>query len=292
MTKTLEELREKIDSIDDVILEALVNRASLMSLVSDAKSQMPGENGKKIFDPAREKRILDRLLQRDQGLLKPAAVRHIFQTIIEACRNLQTPKVGSINRSLEISIQGIPGSFSEQAAMNIVSRYHIANYQLRYAVTSDQVLKDLNEHDSDYGIVAINNARGGLVQETIEALTQYPYRIVDTVSVLVRQSLLSLKKTMPEEIAQIYSHPQALKQCSQYLKKTYPQAQQIPWVDTAKAAVDLSAGLLKPHSAVIAHSSCALTHDLKILAQDIQDLGEENETLFFLLQAVSLKEKE
>ena len=278
----LHRLRKQIDVIDDQLLELITERSALLHSILAEKVKAGGKDAK-LFVPAREQAIINRLVMHNKSNLSGAAIATIFQSIISACRNFQIAnnKVG--DQVSVISIQGVAGSFAEAAAIKFCQQRALQHYTMDYAVSSDNVLNHVTHGKIPYGIVALNNAQGGLVTETITALSQHKYRIVDSIIILVEHSLMALPQNNGAQINTIYSHPQALKQCHQYLQSKYPHCKLIPWVDTAQAAVDLAAGKLVDDSAVIAHARCAEKNGLRLLEEGIQDL-QANETLFLVIQ--------
>ncbi len=182
---------------------------------------------------------------------------------------------------IQIGVQGIEGSFSEQAALTFVAEHNIENYKLNYLVSSDNVLKELDSGSSDYGIFALENSTGGVVFESIEAMAKYRCNIKQYLTILVQQNLLTLPNIDKTTIREIYSHQQALRQCQQYLKNHFPNTKQIETEDTALAAKQLKDGDLPSQSAVIANKNCAELFDLALIAEDINDL-KDNQTLFIV----------
>lgn len=282
MNNRLSDLRKQIDVIDEQLLDLITQRSALLHQVLAEKINATKSGNTKIFVPAREQEIIDRLVARNKSALSAEAITTIFQSIISACRNFQITNNKINNEAFVISVQGVVGSFSEAAAIKFCQQKTLTNYIIDYAVSSDGVLSCVTSGKTVYGVVALNNAQGGLVAETITAFSQYQYRIIDSVIISVEHSLMALPGTMKSQIKNIYSHPQALKQCHQYLQDKYLDCELIPWVDTAQAAIDLAAGKLADNSAIIAHARCAEKNKLQLLDEKIQDL-QDNETLFLVI---------
>ncbi|MEM9242571.1 MAG: prephenate dehydratase domain-containing protein [Pseudomonadota bacterium] len=291
MNNELENLRKQINDIDSQVLDLITQRAEVAKLVLASKLKMAGGEAPQIFFPQREREVIARLIDKNTSALPGQSIASIFQAIMNACRNLQITMLADTKdapkaKALKISVQGIEHSYSHQAAVEFCNRRKLPNYRIDYAVSSNNVLDHVVSGKTQYGIVALNNAQGGLVDETIKALTRHNYNIVDSVVLPVEHSLLVLPGTKKEQITHVYSHSQALRQCAAYLKKEYPNCKQIEWADTALSASDLAAGKIDKHSAVIAHANCAKTNGLNILDQNIQDL-KNNETLFLVVNAGS-----
>ena len=182
-----------------------------------------------------------------------------------------------------VGIQGIQGSFSEEAAKSYCKKFGIKDFEFKYLVSSMNVLNSLTDKTIDTGIFAMENALGGVVIESVEALAKNQCEIVDMFYVEISQNLLALKGVSLGEIDQIHSHEQALKQCKDYLAERFWSKKLIEEDDTAKAAQDLAEGNLPKNAAVIASKFSAEKYDLSILDNDIHDL-KRNLTLFLAVK--------
>ena len=109
------------------------------------------------------------------------------------------------------------------------------------------VLNSLTDKTIDTGIFAMENAQGGVVIESVEALAKNQCEIVDMFYVEISQNLLALKGVSLGEIDQIHSHEQALKQCKDYLAERFWSKKLIEEDDTAKAAQDLAEAVSYTH---------------------------------------------
>ena len=178
-----------------------------------------------------------------------------------------------------IGIQGAEGSFSETAAQEFIHTQAIADAELCYLISSENVLAAVEAGDVNYGIIAIENSRGGVVTESIYALANHNCRIITLFHIKISQNLLVQPDVLLADITEIHSHQQAIRQCQGYLAAHLPHCPQIEEDDTAASAKRLSKGLLPHTSAVIGNASCAALYGLKLLANNIQDL-DNNITLF------------
>ena len=182
-----------------------------------------------------------------------------------------------------ITLQGMPGSFSEAAAEVFAKSQQLEQYTLRYAITSSATLHDLSTDQADIAIIAIKNTRGGLVLESLHALAAHQCSIMEIFSCPINQSLLIHPDVTPEQIKSICSHPQALRQCREFLAAHFPNHTQIEAEDTAIAAKNLSSDTLNRETAVIAHARCATLYGLKVMSENIQD-DPFNSTTFLSLE--------
>ena len=184
---------------------------------------------------------------------------------------------------MKVGIQGIEGSFSEEAAKSYCEKFGIKDFELKYLVSSMNVLNSLSDKSIDTGIFAMENAQGGVVIESIEALAKNQCEIIDMFYIEISQNLLALEGVSLGDIEEIHSHEQALKQCKDYLAEKFWSKKLVEQDDTAKAAQDLSEGKLSKSVAVIASKKKKKKYGLKILEHDIHDL-KRNLTLFLAVK--------
>ncbi|MFQ6613758.1 MAG: prephenate dehydratase domain-containing protein [Fidelibacterota bacterium] len=179
----------------------------------------------------------------------------------------------------KIGIQGARGSFSEEAARIFCDHHGLEPVDIDYRISSEAVLEGIESNQDDYGIFAMENAQGGVVIESVEALARHRCRIVEMFYMPVRQNLLARPGMLIGDITEVYSHQQALRQCKDYLAEHFWTRPLVETEDTALAAEQLRDGILPETAAVIASRSCAELYALNIVAPDIHDL-KHNLTLF------------
>ena len=189
----------------------------------------------------------------------------------------------------KVGIQGLEGSFSEQAAKFYCEKFDIQDFELAYLVSSMNVLNGLNNNEVDVGIFAMENAQGGVVIESVEALAENNCRILDMFYVEISQNLMAKDNVSLGEIEEIHSHEQALKQCKDYLAEKFWSKKLVETDDTAKSAQDLASGKLGDNVAVIASKQSAEKYGLNIVDHDIHDL-KKNLTLFLAVERLDKNE--
>jgi arogenate dehydrogenase (NADP+) len=190
-------------------------------------------------------------------------------------------------RFTTFGIQGAKGSFSEQAIEEYIKNKNIKNPSVKYLFTSRKVLDELFKGEIDFGLCALHNSLGGVVDETIEAIAEYKCKIVEEVDVKVRHFLMKRKDVPFNKITHIMAHPQVFKQCKNNLKKFYSSLKTISGkgdlMDTAKAAEALYLNTLPKNYAILGSKSIAYLYNLEIVKEDLQD-DEDNFTSFVLLK--------
>tara|TARA_Y100000817_G_C16801934_1_gene520120 strand:+ start:276 stop:851 length:576 start_codon:yes stop_codon:yes gene_type:complete len=189
----------------------------------------------------------------------------------------------------KVGIQGLEGSFSEQAAKFYCNKFDIQDFELAYLISSMNVLNGLNNNEVDVGIFAMENAQGGVVIESVEALAENNCRILDMFYVEISQNLMAKDNVSLGEIEEIHSHEQALKQCKDYLAEKFWSKKLVETDDTAKSAQDLASGKLADNVAVIASKQSAEKYGLNIIDHDIHDL-KKNLTLFLAVERLDKNE--
>ena len=177
-----------------------------------------------------------------------------------------------MNKTKTIGVSGAAGSFSEEAALHYCQTEKIKDFNIKYLVSVERVLKNIEQDKIDLGIFPIENSNGGIVYESVYAMAKHLFNIKKLFEIDIHHNLLTKPGIKGKDIRKIASHDQALKQCKMYLRRKWPQAEIIEWADTAKAARDLKEGKLPQDCAVIAPKKSAEIYGLNILEEAIQDL--------------------
>ena len=186
---------------------------------------------------------------------------------------------------MKVGIQGASGSFSEEASRKFIENHGIKDAKIEYLISSKEVLRSVENCEVEYGIFAMENAQGGVVIESVEALALHKCKIIEMFHIPIQQNLLALENVNIGDITEIHSHRQALRQCKDYLSENFWSRPLIEADDTAESARRLSENNLPKTAAVIANRSCAKLYNLKIIAESIHDL-KHNLTLFIGISAL------
>jgi len=189
-------------------------------------------------------------------------------------------------KKIMYGIQGGIGSFNEEAVLSYVSANNIKDFSIKYLFTTENVLKNLHEGNIDFGQFAIQNAVGGVVQESTYAMARYKFHIVDEFAILIKHCLMKRKDIDIAGIRNIMAHPQNFRQCKDTLAKKYGSFTLLSGdgnlVDTAKAAQALSEKKIPEHTAILGPKNLARLYNLEIIEEDLQD-NKENFTTFFVV---------
>jgi prephenate dehydrogenase len=183
-------------------------------------------------------------------------------------------------------IQGGKGSFNHQAVLSYIEKNKIDKFIINYLYTSEKVLSELHKGNIDYGLFAIQNSVGGMVEETIEAMARYRFRIVQELNIAISHFLMKRKDTEISSIQKIMTHPQVIKQCKRTLKKKYSNINITSGtgdlIDHAAVAEKLGKGQVDKNIAVIGPEILASIYGLEIIDKNLQD-DKENLTSFLLV---------
>lgn len=260
MTNKLISCRKNIDFIDSKILDLINARAKFALKIAKIK-----HNKSAVYVPARETEVINNLLKNNKGPLTKKEITSIYREIISVCRGMEA--------KLRIAYLGPQATFSYQAGLKLFG----SNVELVPIKRISDVIEEAEKQRADFAVVPIENSNEGSVNATLDELVDTNLKVVNEIVLRVSHCLLS--KTKFENIKAVYSHPQALAQCSMWLHKNLPDAELIPVSSTAQAAQFASKN---GKSAAISSETAAGLYKLDILAKSIED-SRDNWTRFFVL---------
>jgi chorismate mutase / prephenate dehydratase len=254
----LSEIRKKIDVIDSKLIELLNERADLVHEVGLVKKK----EGVAIYAPEREEALLRSLVAKNKGRLPADSVRAIYREIMSASLALE--------KQLTIAYLGPEATWSHQAARQKFGA------SVDYAAQSSiaEVFNVVARGKADYGVVPIENSTEGAVNYTLDVFMDSELKICAQFLLKIENNLIS--KIPRGEIRKVYSHPQVIGQCRQWLRHNLPGVDLIEVASTTHAAELASK---EPHAAAIAGQMAAEVYGLKILETGIQD-SPDNTTRF------------
>ena len=257
----IQDLRKKIDVLDTKIVALLNQRAEITLGIGQHKLK----NNASIYAPAREKQVLDRIKTLNKGPMTQEAFEAIYREIMSASLALEKP--------LRIAYLGPEATFSHLAALKRFGS--MVEYVSCENVS--EIFSKVEHGDCDHGVVPIENSIEGVVTHTIDLLVDSELKICS--QILLDVSLNLMANCPVSKIKQVYSHPQPLGQCRQWILQNLPQVQLIAAASTTKAAQLASK---KKNSGCVASEIAASLYGLKILNKNIQD-NAHNITRFLVL---------
>jgi chorismate mutase/prephenate dehydratase len=218
-----------------------------------------------MFDSQAEQQLWERIDMGNNGPLTSAPLRSIFREIVSAAR--------AKLKTLRVAYLGPAFSFTHLAAIERFGK----SADLIPVSSIAAVFEEVNRGHAHYGMVPIENSTDGRVVDTLDMFTRLPLRICGEVQMAIHHNLLS--RSPRSEIVEIYSKPQALSQCRDWLARNMPRATTIEVTSTSTAA---QLARDKPGAAAVASRQAAVQYDLEIVAESIED-NAHNVTRFAVI---------
>ncbi|PKB17210.1 prephenate dehydratase [Flavobacterium sp. 5] len=176
----------------------------------------------------------------------------------------------------KIAIQGIKGSFHHQVAQD----YFYQNIEVDECMSFEELVTSLLSGKTDQAVMAIENSIAGPIIPNYALIDKNNLHIIGEHYLSIHQNLMALKGQKMEDIQEVHSHPMALLQCMEFLKK-YPNIKLVEDKDTAETARRIQEKQLKGIAA-IASKTASEMYDLEILAPEIQTI-KNNMTRFVII---------
>ncbi|MBF0265187.1 MAG: prephenate dehydratase [Gammaproteobacteria bacterium] len=265
----LSELRVLIDQVDIDIHQLLNKRAALANQVAQIKiadAKKKGDSDIIYYRPEREAAVLHAVKQRNTGPLSDNESARLFREIMSACLALEEP--------LTIAYLGPAGTFTQAAAYKHFG--HSVNTSA--FSTINQVFKEVETKNCQYGVVPIENSTEGVISHTLDLFISSSLKIVGEVTLRIHHNLMS-KTTDLSSIKTVYSHQQSLAQCRSWLDENFPNVDRVPVKSNAEAA---RLAQLDDSCAAIAGDIAAGLYELAIHYSQIED-NPDNTTRFLIL---------
>jgi chorismate mutase / prephenate dehydratase len=240
----------RIVQLDAELLKLIQERAGLV--MKAAGGVDAGDQGAAAAGVGEQS--LARLIESAPGPLPQRTVRAVYRELFSGCRALV--------REVRIAFLGPTYSYSHLAAIHRFGR----SVEFVPVGTIAAVFEEVNRGHSDFGLVPVENSTDGRIADTLDMFTRLPVRICGQVEMQIHHTLLG--RCPRTEIKEVYSRPQALSQCRNWLAKHLPGARTIEVTSTSTAAQ--LAGE-KPGAAAIASLQAGVEYCLDVLAENIED---------------------
>jgi chorismate mutase/prephenate dehydratase len=254
-------LESRLRQMDKDILKLINQRAALTT----EQIQSRPNPKKALYDPSNDDRLWQELADGNPGPMTESAVRGVFRQILSAARQkVKTSRVAYLGPPFSFTHIAAIERFGEQADLVPVS-------------TIASVFEEVNRGHADYGLVPIENSTDGRIIDTLDMFRRLPLRICGEVQISVHHNLLA--RCPRSEITDIYSKPQAISQCRDWLARNMPQAG-LHEVTSTSAAAQLAQQARG--AAAVASRQAAVQYDLNIIAENIED-SSKNITRFAVI---------
>lgn len=294
--RTLEELREQLDGIDDQITDLFQRRMEICEEVGEYKVKA----GRKVYDRQREKGKLNDVASKVTGEFNKKGIRELYQQLMSMSRKLQYQQLvaaGALGRlpfirvddldrkNVRVVFQGTEGAYG-QAAMQQYFGEDVNSFHVR---TFREAMESIEEGAADYAVLPIENSSAGPVNEMYDLLDEFENYIVAETILPVVHTLAGLPGTKLSDIRRVYSKAEALMQTTHFLDD-HSEWQRISVVNTAIAAKKVLEDQDKTQAAVCS-AYAAKIHGLSVLVDQIND-EPDNSTRFIVVtnQKIFLKD--
>lgn len=294
MEKLLD-LRKDIDEIDDKIVELYEKRMEIAQKVANYKI----EAGKPVFDKEREISKLNTLSKKASNEFNKHGILELFEQIMAMSRKKQYQLIGEkgLNEKNEfeeleqfdfkdarIVFQGVEGAYSHQAMKKFFGE-DCDSYNVK---TWKDAMEAIRNKEADYAVLPIENSSAGIVSENYDLMIEYDNYIIAEQTIKIDHALLGVPGAEMKDIKTVYSHPQALMQCSDYLDE-HKEWERISVKNTAMAAKKIRDEGRKD-AAAIASAINADIYGVKVLEDVIQD-NKNNYTRFIIVSGKKVYNK-
>ena len=256
----VEEIRKRIDRIDHEIIRGLNQRMELALRLKRLK--------RCVCEPERESRVFENVRRHSRGVTRPGFSESLYSAIIDESRRIQRQDLKLIG------FQGEHGAYSEAASR----AWEPSLVPIPYGEFSD-VFDEVMTGQLDLGIVPVENSLEGPVTQVNDLLAGTDVKIIGEITMPIHHCLLALPHVTCGDLKVVYSHPQALAQCREFIARHRLEARS--YYDTAGAARMLS-DERRESACVIADSLCAELYHLKVVSENIEDHAS-NATRFVVL---------
>lgn len=279
------ELRNEIDKIDSELIPLLLKRMS----ISEKVAQYKVERGIPVLNEEREQEILNNVATKcgEQG----ETIKTVFSATMDASRALQHKIIGGGKELRElveksqidgkltangapVACQGVDGAYS-----GITANTLFPDSPVKYYKQFEDVFEAVNKGEAIYGVIPVENSTAGSVHESYDLIMKYRFYVVGAYDLKIEHCLCAKEGTAYENITNVYSHPQALSQCGNFLKNF--DFTGINFSNTA-AAAEYVANSSKRDIGVICSEFAAKKYGLKILKRNVQN-NNNNRTRFIVI---------
>ncbi len=284
----LNEIRQQINEIDEQMVALFKKRMETVVEVAKYKQ----ENNMPVLDRTRERQVMCRVAEMAGEELEHYA-KVLYTTLMDVSRNHQrsylktgsplAEKIASARANTlgrfptraMVACQGTEGAYSQQACDKI---FDFAN--IMYFNTFDAVFNAVEKGMCRYGILPIENSSAGSVSQVYDLMEKHRFHIVRSVRQRIDHVLLGKRGMLMENVKEVYSHPQAIAQCSEFLK-AHPSIKVHEYSNTAMAA-KMVAESGREDVAAIASRACGELYDLTAISASVSN-NENNYTRFICI---------
>ena len=258
----IQKLRDKIDKIDNEVINLLNERTQLVLEIAKLKNR----EGREVYAPDRESEVYRKIDQVKKGPLKSDSLKSIYREVMSASLALEKP--------IKIAYLGPEATFTHMAALNKFG----SSVAYQPCVTITEVFSEVEKRRAEYGVIPIENSTEGAVTHTLDMFMDSDLKICSEIVMPISHNVLSTSATL-KDVKRLYSNPQVFGQCRSWIEGHIPRAELIDMASTAAAA---ARALKEDASAAIASELAATIYGLNVLARGVED-SSSNVTRFLVV---------
>lgn len=284
----IEQLRNEIDNIDSELVSLFIKRMGVAADIAAYKK----EAGKPVLDPQRERKLLNKVSEL-AGEDFESQTRILYNLIMSLSRSYQSHLLGfdsALVNQIETAIddtdkvfperafvacQGVEGAYSQLACEKIFSAPNIM-----YMNSFEGVFSAVENGLCKYGILPLENSSAGSVNQIYDLMLKHNFSIVRSTRIHISHNLLAKKGARLEDIKEIYSHEQAINQCSEFLQSL--KGVKVHVCENTAMAAKAVAESDRLDIAAISSSNCAALYNLNILERSLPNF-DNNYTRFICI---------
>jgi chorismate mutase/prephenate dehydratase len=245
-------LRAEIDRIDRELVGLMNARAEVARQIGHLKKS----SGQETYDPSREEMVLERVTATSQGPLSADSLKAVYRELISGSRAIEQP--------LRVAHLGPAWTYSHLAAQHRFG----SSVEFVPVASISAAFEEVHAGHSHYGVVPLENSTDGRIADTLDNFSRLPVKICAEVPLRIHHTLLAACDR--SAIEEVYSRPQALSQCRNWLSRHLPAARLVEVTSTSLAA-EMAAK--QPHAAAIASRQAGVHYGLDVLAENIEDVA-------------------
>lgn len=264
----LDKYRQRIDEIDKDLVRLFEKRMETVYEVSQYKL----ENNLPVLNSVREDEVIEKNINYLKNKELAPYLKEFFKKMMETSKDYQRSK---IKEKVNVCFQGTSGSYSEEALYEYFGK-NVETYPVK---EFEDVFKKMKDDDIQYGVLPIENSSTGAITEVYDLLRKYGLFVVGNMTLKISHNLMAIKGSKLKDIKTVYSHPQAFKQSSDFLKKE--NFELIPYYNTAVSAELVKEKATKSNGA-IGSKRAADVNGLEIIKENINN-NDNNYTRFVII---------
>lgn len=286
----LDQLRQEIDAVDKRLVEDIKERMKVAAAIADYKR----EHGIPVMDSKREREVLHKIVEMAGDPMLSSYYKVLYSLLFELSRSYQNKLIGNneeafkdIRAAIEntpkmfpkmakVACQGVEGAYSMIACEQLFNSPNIM-----YLGNFEGVFSAVENGLCEYGILPIENSTAGSVRKVYDLMLSHNFYIVRSTRIKVNHCLIAKQGTELKDVKEIYSHEQAISQCSEFLKEL-GSGVKLTEVENTAVAAQMVAQSGRNDVAALSSYRCAELYGLKSIKSNVQDNGN-NHTRFICI---------